>query len=74
MAGRGLTLDELQNAIGGHVSVRIAASRSPEGQWVTAHWPCGCRAEGYRLKELLLLERCLGHRSIRLVELAAAAR
>lgn len=74
MACRGFTLEELQTAIKGRVSVHIAASQNPVGQWVTARWPCGCRAEGYRLKKLLMFERCLEHRSIQLADLAISNR
>jgi hypothetical protein len=73
MAGRGLTLAELQSAIPGPVNVRLIPAPEPKGQWVTVRWSCGCRAEGHRFKELLLLERCLDHGAIRLADLAGSA-
>lgn len=72
MAGRGLSLQEFEAVLPGPASVRITASPTAFGQWVTVRWPCGCRAEGYRLRELLLTERCLRHRTVRLHDLAAA--
>jgi len=63
MAVGGLTLAELQNGLAGPARVRITASTGA-GQWICARWSCGCCAEGTRMTDLVLLERCSGHRVV----------
>jgi len=69
MANRGYSLAELKSVLPGPVRFRMA-SLEPKGQWV-ASWTCGCRAEGPRTDDLLLLERCRDHRALLQPDLAA---
>ena len=59
----GCSLAELESVLPGPVRFRMT-SLEPEGQWVRAIWACGCRAEGPRTADLLLLERCRDHRAL----------
>jgi hypothetical protein len=61
----GRRLAEFKAAISGRIRLQTCA-RGVQGVWARANWACGCVAEGPDLDDLLLLERCYDHSTMRL--------
>ena len=71
MQQRGRTWIELGSQLPGSVRVRIQGLPEPPYTWALVTWPCGCRAEGPTVNDLLVVGPCTLHRSVRVVEAPA---
>ena len=66
----GYRVGELKAVVSGRIRMQMS-SRGAQGGWARANWGCGCVAEGPDLDDLLLLERCYDHSTMRLPDRAS---
>lgn len=70
LARLGYRHSELKAVVSGRIRMQMF-SLGAQGVWARASWSCGCVAEGPDIDDLLLLERCAEHGTLRLPDRAA---